>query len=293
MSKNAVAVWDFTISSDKADLDQILSKCKEYCKKWCFQLEQGSETGFEHYQGRVSLKTRSRNIPPFGFGHWSVTSSENQSNSFYCMKEETRIKGPWTDSDPYIPRQSRGIKLLKWQQQVADSADVWDTRHIDVIIDTNGNIGKSTLITYLGCRGLARRIPPLESYQDFMAMVLDTPKSRLYLVDFPRALTKGNSHCFWGALETVKDGFAFDKRYHYREAYFDSPNIWVFANHLPDTSMLSKDRWRFWRIKNGELSLCNNTFLIEGAGTTDTPTLGDLDYVPPGDRVKELLISPS
>jgi len=54
-------------------------------------------------------------------------------------------------------------------------------------------------------------------------------------------------------IETLKDGYAYDDRYHFKEEYFDCPQIWVFMNMVPDISMLSKDRWKLWVIKEGKL----------------------------------------
>ncbi len=45
MAKNAVCIWDFTISKDKCTYDKIIEFCKKDCKKWCFQYEEG-ESGY-------------------------------------------------------------------------------------------------------------------------------------------------------------------------------------------------------------------------------------------------------
>lgn len=221
-----------------------------------FQLEKG-ESGYEHYQGRISLKVKSR-LPkwPYDKIHWSPTSKANSDNDFYVTKEETRTQGPWKDTDEnlYIPRQIREIKELHpWQQQVADSRHTWDTRTINVLVDTKGNNGKSILKTYIGCQGLGRSLPFMNDYRDIMRMVMDTPKKTLYIIDIPRALRKDALFQFFSGVETLKDGYAFDDRYHFREAYFDCPTIWVFMNMVPDTEMMSKDRWKYWTIDNLKL----------------------------------------
>lgn len=112
----------------------------------------------------------------------------------------------------------------------------------------------------------------LESYKDFMRMVMDTPKSCLYLVDFPRSMNKTNCAGFWSAIETVKDGYAYDDRYGFREEYFDCPNIWVFMNKFPEFEHLSTDRWILWEVSKGELKFCNTNFETTGTiGTIDDP----------------------
>ena len=118
-----MCVWDFTIPAEKTNLDSLKDILKEHCKKFVFQLEEG-ESGYKHYQGRVSLKVKARKGPKLNLTeHWSITSGENKDNDFYVMKSDTRIGGPWSDKDLYIPRQSRNIILKKWQQEIADDAN--------------------------------------------------------------------------------------------------------------------------------------------------------------------------
>lgn len=53
---NAVCGYDFTISCEKCnDYSQIIKWLKQVAKKWTFQKEK-SDSGFLHFQGRLSLK---------------------------------------------------------------------------------------------------------------------------------------------------------------------------------------------------------------------------------------------
>jgi hypothetical protein len=52
----------------------------------------------------------------------------------------------------------------------------------------------------------------------------------------------------YSAIEQIKKGKVYDMRYSYKEWWFNSPQIWVFGNHMPDLSMLSADRWKIWSI---------------------------------------------
>lgn len=255
MAVNACSVYDLTVPGD-VPVDEVKRLFGEYCKKWVFQRECG-ESGYEHYQCRVSLKVKSRPsgvVKMFPGWHNSVTSGENRDNTFYVTKEDTRIAGPWRDDDKkvYIPRQIRGIELRPWQQQVVDDADVWDTRTINVIIDTKGNNGKSTLATYIGVHELGRSFPPLNDFKDISRMVMDTPKRRLYVIDMPRGMEKRQLTSFYSGIEQLKNGYAFDDRYHFKEEYFDCPNIWIFTNKAPDFSLLSNDRWKVWYFSDKE-----------------------------------------
>lgn len=257
-------VWDFTCSyehdrwisgSEKPLKDLLLKKCKKHA----FQLEKGTETGFIHWQGRVSLHSKKRlkslrvhfEDSVLCAAHWSITSAPNKGNVFYTTKEDTRVAGPWLDTDEviYIPRQIREMEALRpFQKSIIDSAEVWDTRTINLLFCPNGNIGKSLLVGYCRAHKIGRALPPINDHKDLMRMVCDLPTSKMYLFDMPRAQNKDRLYGLYGAVETIKDGYAYDDRYHFKEKVFDCPVIWIFTNLLPEMSMLSKDRWKVWRV---------------------------------------------
>lgn len=262
--ENAVSVWDFTYHLDE-DQDQMtvvdgwIEMLREHSKKWAFQLEKAPTTGKLHLQGRISLKVKERltglkkKYPRTT--HWSVTSAANRDNQFYVLKEDTRVAGPWTseEKEVYIPRQVREIERLRpWQQYIYDHYDDWDKRSINVICDTKGNIGKTTLVSYMGAHGLGRKLPFSNDFRDIMRFVMDCPISRLYIFDLPRGLEKDRLNQFWSGIEELKNGYAFDDRYHFRDRWFDCPNVWVFTNIMPDLSRLSMDRWIFWSVNAGD-----------------------------------------
>jgi len=265
--------FDFTLPKDELDHTTIIDILYPgIVKKYCFQLEQG-DSGYLHYQGRISLvkKRRLNEIlkvvkPLLEKIHLSITSNNGLENNFYVMKNDTRIEGPWADSDEkpvYIPRQIREIKNLHpWQEKVLELSLLWDTRSINIIHDTEGNIGKSTLATYMGVNKLGKQIPYCNDYKDIMRMVMDMPTSSCYLIDMPRAICKDKLFQMYSAIETIKSGYAYDDRYHFKEKYFDCPNIWVFTNVLPDPGLLSTDRWKYWRINAGELKTAEQVPVI-------------------------------
>lgn len=255
-------VWDITIPADKAVLEDLKKWMKTNCKSYAFQLERGSETGYVHYQCRISLKEKDRlsgvkRLLAIEEAHLCPTSDANKANMFYVMKEDTKIDGPWTDKDEeplYIPRQIRDITALRpWQQSLISDKDVWNTRSINILIDKMGNIGKSILKTWIGVHQIGRSLPFSNDYKDFMRMVMDTPKRKLYIIDVPRAIRKEQVHSFFSGIETLKDGYAYDDRYKFREEYFDCPNIWVFMNTLPDRRYMSFDRWNLWEVIENNL----------------------------------------
>lgn len=277
MTSNAICVWDLTIKSNGVD-EKVMKEekkwinrfMKEECKKWAYQLEKGEKTGYIHYQCRFSLNVKKRagtlikTLEEYKIkGHLTPTSNTNRTNLFYVMKEETRIDGPWTDMDTaeeriYIPRQVRNMRTMRpFQQSIIDSCKDYDERTINIIVDTRGNTGKSKIKNFMRANGLAFIIPPSNDYKEFLGFVcsmwLQKGKPRkdiCFIIDIPRALDKKHLRQFYGAIETLKDGYAYDSRYKATEATFDSPTIWVFTNEKPNVKLLSIDRWRIWRISS-------------------------------------------
>lgn len=259
-------VYDFTLKAEGISHTDIITQLyPEYIKKYAFQLEEGDE-GYKHYQGRISLikqrrvgEARKLLQSIFDNIHISPSSSNSlkEDQDFYVIKADTRIDGPWKDTDEkpiYVPRQIREInKLHKWQEQVIEISKQWDTRTINVILDTTGNIGKSTLVSYMGVHRLGRQLPFCNDYKDVLRMVMDMPTSNCYLIDMPRAINKEKLFQLYAAIETVKSGYAYDDRYSFKEKYFDCPQIFIFSNKEPDFNLLSSDRWKIWNIRENQL----------------------------------------
>nr|AOV86263.1 putative rep protein [uncultured virus] len=279
-TNNAICCYDFTSWCSDQDFDELKTFLKDYCKKWCFQKERAPTTGREHWQGRFSLKLKLR-LLTLGTTlvnnninmHCTPTSNENRDNMFYVTKSETRIDGPWSDLDINIPRNLTGARnWWPWQQYVMDSAAIYDDRVVDVIIDRHGNIGKTYLTAWMGVRKLARRITVQRDPRDVARSVMCGDKLPLYFIDLPRATSHQNQHTMYAAIEEIKNGYAYDDRYKFKEEYFDPPRVWVFTNTPPDKKLLSIDRWRLWQV---------DPFTKELQPFQERPTVEDNFVVPP------------
>jgi len=266
-----VCTYDFTASCEKYTKGEIEDVLKEHCKKWCFQQETG-DGGFQHFQGRFSLKVKKRlceAVKLMGLNwHLSATSSANRDNNFYVTKPE-RTNGPWSDKDEppaYVPRQIREIQeLYPWQQAIVDDRNTWNTRTVNLVICHEGNTGKSTLAQWIAVKGLGRMLPMVNDFRDFMRIVMGTKKERLYIIDIPRSLKKDKLYQFMAGIETLKNGYAYDDRYKFKEEHFDAPNVWVFMNIVPELSYLSMDRWRLWQITEDRTLTKYSGFALMGS----------------------------
>lgn len=266
MATSACATYDFRMNEDFGTKDDILKWLSGLAKQYVFQKEKG-DSGYVHWQGRLSLikkrrlpeliallKSSERKVP--NYLEPTVSELHRSGDMFYAMKEDTRVLGPFSDKDEQIniPRQVREMSALyAWQQQVVDSATVWDKRTINLIYCPEGNQGKSSLVSWCRAYKIARCLPPVNECKDLLRMVCDMPISRMYMFDMPRSMNKDRLFGFYSAVETLKDGYAYDDRYSFKEIVFDCPNIWIFSNRLPDLDMLSMDRWQIWKIHDKKL----------------------------------------
>lgn len=267
-------MWDFTMPADRAESQEMITKLKTLFKKFVFQKEQG-DGEYMHYQGRGSLFKKRRLqeltplIPEAGLQgiHLSPTSNPTKllGEAFYTTKVDTRVEGPWSDRDfqAYIPRQYRGYedRYFPYQQKIIDSAgpDQWEPRKVNFIYDPDGGAGKTTIASICCLKYNGVRIPAINDAEKLLASVCDilTAKEERrpgpVFIDLPRFMDKKKLHGIFAAIEEIKNGHAYDLRYHFKEWWFDSPPIWVFSNSEPPVHALSRDRWVLWTFEGNDL----------------------------------------
>jgi len=264
---SAITGVDFTFPCTGITKEELVTTLRSWCKKWVFQREKG-ESGYEHFQGRVSLIKKKRFNDLKGKflhgGHISPTTDVeyNGKNFSYVLKEDTRIEGPWDDkSCPPPPKMTKRLAsflqkdMYPWQLSVQYLVTQYDDRKIHVIIDKEGNCGKSTLAEYLEYKGLAEELPPLRMMEDIMACVMCIGERKAYLIDMPRGMKKDKLGEFYSGLECLKNGVAYDKRYAFKKMRFDCPQIIVFTNTEPVMDLLSRDRWQLHKVSRDGMKL--------------------------------------
>jgi len=271
MAKNACAMWDFRISADGLDNTIIINQIKKFAKRYVFQLERGDTTGYLHYQGRMSLIKKHRktelmklfdSIPIPNYLEPSANPTYYAGDMFYVQKNETRVDGPWDErvTEKYIPRQYRDMlsKLYPYQRYIYDNAQVFDTRIINMIYCPKGNIGKSTIASICELYANGIDLPPVNDSEKLIQSCCDICEAKgirnpsPIFIDMPRAMNKDRLNGIYTAIEQIKKGKLFDLRYKYKEYWIDSPQIWVFSNIRPELNMLSRDRWRLWRVDDNK-----------------------------------------
>jgi len=277
---NVTCVFDFTAKADVADVPAVKAFLTKVAKKWTFQKEKGTKAGYLHLQGRVSLRVRVR-LPGAvslfnqqwgtGWGKMSVTSGDEAAKmfldgtAFYCMKDDTRVEGPWTDKDPVPQFETVEVKklnqkgLTEWQTTIKEMIEVgYDGRSINVVYCPEGNIGKSSFTEWLEWADIAYELPMMRLMEDIMQAVMCVNINRrwnAFTIDMPRAMKKEKLFDFFSGIECLKNGVAYDKRYSFKKLRFNRPHIWIFTNDVPDVALMSRDRWKIWQVYEGKLAL--------------------------------------
>jgi hypothetical protein len=270
MTENGKYCWDLTFSFEKNQKENIKEFCTRFAKKWGFQLEEGDKTKYLHFQSRISLEKKKRKgelasmLKEAGLvihgDAIKVTSTKCSKDAFweYTTKEFTRIEGPWTSLDcaKYIPRQFRDLddKLYPWQQEVKDISNIFDTRKINIIIDYDGNNGKSTIAHHLRLTMNGICLPICNDGEKIIQSCCNILTSKNVrntipiFIDLPRAMDKTRLYGIYTAIEQVKSGWVYDVRNQWKEWDYDSPVIWVTTNRAPEENWLTKDRWNLYAI---------------------------------------------
>lgn len=269
---NNCAMFDIRLSSESLSYQDVISGLKGIAKKFVFQLEEGIKTQYRHYQGRISLIKKKRrhlarqqfvkafNLTSGGNGWYCepTTDEEFLKGSFsYVMKDDTRIDGPWSDKDipVYVPRHIRNRTPRPFQKQVLDSMLEYDERHINCIIDPQGNNGKSILAAFIRNAG-GITIPCVGDTERLVATACDilygsqNRNPRLIAIDLPRSINNNRISQLMTAVEIIKGGWVFDMRYSFKDWTFDIPQVWCFSNNPIPEKYMSKDRWIFWQLSD-------------------------------------------
>lgn len=275
--EHQLAMYDFRWSSKDLSYTDVVNQLRGVAKKFTFQLEEG-DSGYKHYQGRLSLIKKRRwsqkhiilalfTTPP---NYLQPTTNPEffKGDAFYASKKDTRIEGPWTDKDE-IKNETTQLKLFKtwnlrpYQKRIYDECFKFDMRKINLIWDTAGNSGKSLFSEWLEFEGLAEEIPAFRLMDDIFQWVASRPIKRVYLVDMPRGMKKDRLGDFYSGIEVIKNGVAYDKRYNAKKVRFNRPRVFVFTNTLPNLDLMSKDRWVIWKIEQDFTVTVIQTITVE------------------------------
>lgn len=222
--------------------ERVIAIAEEHCERFAIGDEVG-EGGYEHLQARFVFKIGKEIgavINLFPGAH--VTPSHTRD--FKYVEKEGNFYRSWEKAlNKYAD-----VELMTWQGEAIAQLKSQDDRKIMVIIDPSGGIGKTTLAKICQIRRIAQYVPPLQDAMDFMAFAMEK-KSSGYIFDMPRTESTKQRRSMWSAVEQIKNGYLYDKRYAFRDDWIDPPKILVITNETPDLDMLSADRWDMYNVK--------------------------------------------
>lgn len=222
----------------------------QWCSRYCFQLEEGADAGYRHYQGTMHLLKRQRwqqvrEWMPEGC-HIEKTKCW-QAAWDYCQKEDTRVEGPWMLVPGGTPGEKVSFLLVRMKvfQRLIESVvcSVPDDRSIYWYWEDQGNVGKTALCKHLYEKYKVSVSTSGMSERDLFYIVSEE-KPKCLIIDLPR-----EEQCKilkLGPVEQVKNGFFGTGKYEGKSYCGPCPHVIIFANRSPmdiEFNSLSRDRW--------------------------------------------------
>lgn len=125
--------------------------------------------------------------------------------------------------------------LNEYQSYWWNLLQVQNGRSILWIADLKGGKGKTELGKWLMVTQSAEKMPMNSKAVNFMY-----GGAEYVWIDIPR---DHEDYVSYGALEQLKDGVMVSDKYQGRSVLFRPPKVVVFANFVPNTSMMTWDRW--------------------------------------------------
>jgi len=111
--------WVFTINNPAEDASPVVGWPQVVYGVW--QLERG-ENGTPHFQGYVIFATRKRltwiKEHCDATAHWEPRKGTHQQAKAYCMKDESRVDGPWEHGDEPHKAQGKRNDLLALKRKL-------------------------------------------------------------------------------------------------------------------------------------------------------------------------------
>lgn len=224
-------------------------EASDYCKK--------PETEYEEF-GQLPVSQGKRNEFE-RFREWLLEQDERPSDSEVFI-EFPSLYGRYRQNlqhimDIVIPRPSLvpdNAELRQWQRQLDDTVRPdgqfnHNDRRVFVIVDTQGNTGKSFMTRWWLSDIDVNAQVLMVGKRDDLAHAIDT-QSQLFVFDIPRGELP---HFQWSIVEQLKNGVIFSPKYQSGTKFLrhGPATVVVFTNEEPDREKLSADRWHIIRIR--------------------------------------------
>lgn len=278
-SRKPLKFWSVTIYGNRGplpDAKRMKEVFAEFAAQWMFQTERGGQAKKLHYQCRMILEPaqmtetllhvfecRGMHRDDVTFKPESNKSICQGGLSFYVMKDDTRVEGPWHDPTyrpkkvvvyegkdlacMKTPREFQSYVMRQCRAQPNDRDMYWWWNQ-------SGCGGKSKLMKFmrmsLGDEKWDMARVPMGSATQIKTAVIEKGPHRIYMVDLPRVRgSDERQQELFSALEEIKNGWVESPMYgKAAELLMEPPHIHIFSNELPNLLFASMDRWRIFTI---------------------------------------------
>lgn len=161
------------------------------------------------------------------------------------------------------------VSWRPWQQTLIDIASApVQNRKVHVVVDPNGNSGKSYLANYLAVKMDFLIVNP-SSRRDLGYILTSALNSGTHVpgvvIDIARSVVGSgiNEHLpntamasIWNFVEALHDGRITNTKYESQTVFFKQPHVMIFTNHeieIRSEYTLSRDRWNVMKLTSGIL----------------------------------------
>lgn len=161
------------------------------------------------------------------------------------------------------------VSWKPWQQTLIDIASApVQNRKVHVVVDPNGNSGKSYLANYLAVKMDFLIVNP-SSRRDLGYILTSALNSGTHVpgvvIDIARSVVGSgiNEHLpntamasIWNFVEALHDGRITNTKYESQTVFFKQPHVMIFTNHeieIRSEYTLSRDRWNVMKLTSGIL----------------------------------------
>lgn len=251
--------WCFTLNNwtqeELEDLRKISSN-SSIVRKYAYQSEIGGDdeenAGTPHIQGYIEFAKKKRPFSVFENRryHWEKKKGTIQQAAAYCQKEYT-YTGEFRETNMRFDKPLKLITdLYPWQQKIVNICkEEPDDRTIHWFWEPTGKVGKSSLIKYLVVHFEAIMAGGKAADMKYFIAKHKEKKGwypTVVIMDVPR---KMEGYISWGGIEEIKNGCYLSTKFDCEMVVMNSPHLIIFANFLPDTSVMSSDRWNIVKIE--------------------------------------------
>jgi len=238
--------WCFTLNNYTEDeYDHICSYLSHFGQRFIVGKEIGKKNGIPHLQGYFEFKNQKDLLvlkkDLNGNMHLEKAHGTKNENITYCSKDGNFVSKNCELDYEESPTVLDESELYPWQQELLRliREETPNSRSIYWIYDKIGNNGKSELCKFLAWNKLSMYIQSGKA-SDIKNILMEKKNSRDICIDLSRS---NENFVSYTVMEELKNGYIFSGKYEGGFKFITTPNVFVFANFLPDLSKMSEDRW--------------------------------------------------